>query len=154
MAIVEPERHPGHLASAIGGLAAIFRRRLSERLSHEQWVIDAGLRPHCYGVMIWIDRLEPASQKQISDQIGLDPSDMVAVVDILEHAGFAARQRDPEDRRRSSLTMTPGGRRALRRLNSISAEVQDEILAPLGARDRATFERLVQRVVEHHMSPV
>jgi len=148
---VEPEQHPGHLASAIGGLAAIFRRRLGERLSHEQWVIDAGLRPHCYGALIWVDRLEPVSQKEISDKLNLDPSDMVAVVDILEQAGFAARQRDPEDRRRYSLTLTAAGRRALRRLNLVAADVQDEILAPLGARDRATFERLVQRILAHHL---
>lgn len=150
---VETETRPGELASAIGGLAAIFRRGLGERLSHEQWVIDAGLRPHCYGALIWVDRLEPVSQKEISDKLNLDPSDMVAVVDILEHAGFVARQRAPDDRRRSSLRLKPAGRKALKRLNTIAAEVQDEILAPLGARDRATFERLVQRILAHHLSP-
>jgi MarR family transcriptional regulator, lower aerobic nicotinate degradation pathway regulator len=146
-------RRPGQLASAITTLAVISRRLFKERLAEESWVAQAGLRAPCYSVLTWIDRLEPVSQKRISDQIAFDPSDIVAVVDILERAGFVARRRDPDDRRRYSLGLTPAGREALRRLDAIALEVQDAVLAPLDAPERATFEHLVHVVIDYHTDP-
>ena len=106
---------------SVAGLASISRRLFKERLSHEPWVAEAGLRPPSYGVMSYVARLEPVSQKQISDLMGVDPSDMVSVIDILERAGFIARDRDADDRRRYSLNLTTAGRNALRRLDRIAA---------------------------------
>jgi DNA-binding MarR family transcriptional regulator len=150
--VVLPEtpRRPGQLASAITTLSVMSRRLLKERLSKEPWVAAAGLRAPCYTVLTWIDQLEPVSQKRVSDQIGHDPSDIVAVVDILERAGWVARARDPEDRRRYSLGLTPAGRNALARLDRIALEVQDAILAPLDPSERATFERLIHVVIDKH----
>ena len=149
----EAARRPGQLASAITTLAVISRRLFKERLAEEQWVAEAGLRAPCYSVLTWIDRLEPVSQKRVSDQIAFDPSDIVAVVDILERAGFVARRRDPDDRRRYSLGLTPAGRDALHRLDAIALDVQDAVLAPLDAPQRATFEHLVHVVIDHHTDP-
>jgi MarR family transcriptional regulator, lower aerobic nicotinate degradation pathway regulator len=136
--------------TAIAGLATVMRREFRERLVTEDWVTRVGLRPNSYGVLTWIDRLEPVSQKQISDQIGLDPSDLVAVMDVLEQAGFVARQRDQDDRRRYSLTLTADGRRALRRLDVIAADAEDAALAPLDAAERVAFEGFVRRIIDHH----
>jgi MarR family transcriptional regulator, lower aerobic nicotinate degradation pathway regulator len=137
--------------TAINGLASISRRLFRERLANEEWVARAGLRAPCYGAMTWINRLEPVSQKRVSDELGLDPSDVVAVVDILERAGFVARRRDAEDRRRYSLTLTPAGRRALRRLDAIAADAEDAALAALDPTERAEFEELVRRIISHHV---
>jgi DNA-binding MarR family transcriptional regulator len=146
----EAPRRPGQLASAITTLSLISRRLFKERLAAEPWVAEAGLRAPCYSVLTWIDRLEPVSQKRVSDQIAFDPSDIVTVVDILERAGFVARRRDPDDRRRYMLALTPDGRDALHRLDVIALDVQDALLAPLGVRDRATFERLMHIVIDHN----
>src|SRR6266511_1278239 len=144
----------GELASAISVLAAVSKRLLRQHLASQDWVAEAGLRPPCLGVLTWVRRLEPASQKQISDRLGLDPSDMVAVVDLLERAGFVSRVRNPDDRRRYALTVTPAGLAALRRLEAVAAAVQAELLSPLDEVSRATFERLVQQIVTHHASIV
>jgi DNA-binding MarR family transcriptional regulator len=150
----EATRRPGELASAITTLSLISRRLFKERLAREPWVAEAKLRAPCYSVLTWIDQLQPVSQKRVSDQIAHDPSDIVTVVDILERAGFVARRRDPEDRRRYSLALTRAGRNALHRLDVIASEVQDAVLAPLDARERATFEHLVHVVIDHHMKPL
>lgn len=137
------------LTSSLRGLAALTRRLFARRLAGEPWVAETGLRPPCHGVLTWIERLEPVSQKQISDRLGLDPSDLVPVVDILERAGFVSRSRDPQDRRRYSLTLTPLGRRRLRRLDTIAAEVEGELLAPLDAAERTALRQLVERILDH-----
>lgn len=147
-----PQPAPERVTSLLGGLGSITRRLFSRRLAQEAWVAKAGLRPPSYGVLIWIERLEPVSQKQISDRLGVDPSDLVAVVDLLEGAGFVTRSRDPHDRRRYSLTLTPLGRKQLRRFDAIAAEVEDELLAPLDDEERQAFRRLVRRVIDHQMN--
>jgi DNA-binding MarR family transcriptional regulator len=146
-----PEQVRVGLPTQIAALAAVSRRLFKERMKSEQWAIDAGLRAPSYAVLICLDRLGPISQKRVADEIATDPSDLVAVIDILEHAGFVGRERDTNDRRRYSLTLTPAGRTALARLDEVAAEVQEETLAPLDAGERATFERFVQRVLAHHV---
>jgi MarR family transcriptional regulator, lower aerobic nicotinate degradation pathway regulator len=132
--------------TAIAGLANLSRRLFRERLAGQSWVAEAGLKQGCYGAMTWINRLEPVSQKRVATELGRDPSDIVEVVDILERAGFVARERDTRDRRRYSLRLTPKGRGALARLDAIAADVEDEALGALNPRERAQFEQLVRRV--------
>ncbi len=140
---------PVRLVALLGALGASGRKLFARRLGQEDWVATAGLRPPSYGVLMAIERLGPVSQKQISDQMGLDPSDLVPVVDILEGAGFLVRSRDPQDRRRYSLTLTPAGRKTLSRFDTVAAEVEEELLTPLDGEERATLRRLVERVLEH-----
>jgi DNA-binding MarR family transcriptional regulator len=144
-----PEREVP-MSLTIGSLSVIHRRVFSERLRGEPWIAAAGLRPGCYAVLSSIGALQPTSQAQVSADRNLDPSDVVGIVDILERAGFVIRDRDTADRRKYSLTLTPEGETALERLNVIAAQVQDAIFDPLNARDRATFERLLRRLVQRH----
>jgi len=148
---VPPPRSPSAAtAMAVAALGGISRRMLRHRIMNEPWAVDAGLRPPCLGVLAVIDQQEPVSQRQISDRLRLDPSDVVSVVDLLERVGFVSRGRSTDDRRRYALTLTTAGRRALRRLEALAEEAQHELLAPLDEADRATFERLVRQVVAHH----
>lgn len=137
------------LMALIGALGATGRRLFHRRLTQEDWVAEAGLRPPSYGVLLVIERMGPVSQKQISDQMALDPSDLVAVIDTLEQAGLLTRSRDPQDRRRYSLTLTALGRKRLRRLDAIAAEVEEELLAPLDEDERQALCQLISRVLEH-----
>ena len=140
---------PVRLIALIGALGASGRRLFARRLTGEKWVTEAGLRPPSYGVLMTIDRLGPVSQKQISDQMGHDPSDLVPVIDSLERAGFLVRSRDPQDRRRYSLTLTAAGRRTLARFDAVAAEVEEDLLVPLDPDERQALRDLVQRVLEH-----
>jgi DNA-binding MarR family transcriptional regulator len=140
---------PVRLIALLGALGASGRKLFARRLASEDWVAQAGLRPPSYGVLMAIGRLGPVSQKQISDQMALDPSDLVGVIDILEAAGFLVRSRDPQDRRRYSLTLTAAGRKALARFDAVAAEVEEELLAPLDDDERQAFRGLVERVLAH-----
>lgn len=142
------------LPTQIAALAALMRRLFRERMKSEQWAADVSLRAPSYTVLICVDRLGPISQKGVADEIATDPSDLVAVIDVLERAGFVGRERDTDDRRRYSLTLTPAGRTALARLNEIAAEVEQQVLAPLDASERTQFEQLVRRVLAHHSGTI
>lgn len=111
---------------------------------------DAGLRRHHYSLLAALDDGGPASQAELSRRTGIDRSDMVAAVNELAEADAVERTPDPADGRRNVVTLTAAGRRRLRQLDRLLAAVQDDILAPLSAKDRAQFVALLTRLVDHH----
>jgi DNA-binding MarR family transcriptional regulator len=131
-------------------LAAITRRAIGERMANESWAHEAGFRPGCVGVLRVVAAREPVSQREVSEALLLDPSDLVTLVDILEGAGLVERRRDPTDRRRYALEVTPRGQLAVVRLREINRETNEELLAPLDERERAQLAELIGRVVRHH----
>ena len=129
-------------------LNVVARRAFAERMATEQWAIDAGMRPGCFGVLRVVAASdEPLSQRELSDRIGIDPSDVVGLVDLLEDAGYVARRRDEADRRRYALALTDAGWEAVARFDAVAAEVTDEVLGPLDAAERAELERLIRLVL-------
>lgn len=134
-------------------MAQLNRRATAERMARETWALEAGFRPGCIGVLRVLAARAAVSQREVSDELLLDPSDVVSLVDILERAGMVERRRDPADRRRYALQLTGAGRRAVRRLTEISQQINAELLAPLGPAEREQLAALLARVVQHHTAP-
>jgi DNA-binding MarR family transcriptional regulator len=97
-----------------------------------------------------LDEAGPASQAELSRRTTIDRSIMVATVNELAGAGLVERTPDPTDRRRNVVTLTAAGRRRLRKLDRLLTGVQDDLLAPLSAEERAQLVHLLTRVVDHH----
>ncbi len=91
----------------------------------------------------------PHVQRQLAARLTIDRSDMVKLIDDLVAAGLVERARDVADRRRVTVTVSPAGRALLDRLQADAAAVQEEILAPLNARERARLAALLTRVHDH-----
>jgi MarR family transcriptional regulator, lower aerobic nicotinate degradation pathway regulator len=141
-------RSTGYLLAKLGALA---RRRVSERLVAEDLGIPLSqYRLPCLSVLHCLAEFEPISQREICRRLGMDGSDVVALLDDLEGAGYVVRRRDPRDRRRHAVTLTPDGHRALRRLDEVAAQVEDAVLAPLSAEEREVLHRLLLRALAHH----
>lgn len=70
---------------------------------------------------------QPLSQRELSELLIIDASDMVRLVDSLEKHHWVTRDRDPNDRRRQIITPTKKGMKA-------HALLAEEVLA---AEDRA-----------------
>jgi DNA-binding MarR family transcriptional regulator len=135
------------MSGRIFKVALLTRRAMRERLTDEAWIADIGFRPPCIGVLRTVAHRQPVSQREVSDQLDIDPSDTVAAVDILERAGFVTRERDPKDRRRHALTVTTDGQRAADRFAVITAEAEETLLAPLTDDERQTLQRLLDKIV-------
>jgi DNA-binding MarR family transcriptional regulator len=102
-----------------------------------------GVRKAHFTVLVALDEHGPASQAELGRRLWIDRSDMVAVLNELEQAGYVERARDEHDRRRNVVRLTAAGSRALERLNVRADAAQDALLAALSAEERRELERLL-----------
>ena len=73
---------------------------------------------------------------------------MVAALNDLTARDLVSRFPDPTDARRNIVTLTAAGAEHLEVLDSLLGEVQDELLAPLSAPERAELVRLLARMLD------
>jgi DNA-binding MarR family transcriptional regulator len=72
----------------------------------------------------------------------------------LEAAGWAERRRDPMDRRRHTVELTAGGRKALTRSERALDGLEEDVLGALSPEERATLRELLARAVADVPAPV
>ncbi|NKZ05397.1 MarR family winged helix-turn-helix transcriptional regulator [Actinomadura latina] len=103
-----------------------------------------------FAVLAALDDAGPASQRDLGARLRIDPGDLVEVAGRLADAGLVRRERDPSDRRRYVVELTPEGRAELDEVTRGAAAVDAEFLAPLPEGDRAAFERIVRVLLARH----
>ena len=88
-------------------------------------------------------------QAEMCELLGMDANNLVLLLNSLEVAeGHVQRRRDPADRRRHLVELTPAGRRALgKRAERAQESIEDEVLATLSAEERATLHELLSRAL-------
>jgi DNA-binding MarR family transcriptional regulator len=89
-----------------------------------------------------------ASQAELSRRTGIDPSDVVAIVNDLVSRRLVTRERDSRDARRNVVTPTRAGRAELARLGAVITEIQERFLAPLNDSERRQLQRILTKLAE------
>ncbi|MQY39761.1 hypothetical protein SRB17_77880 [Streptomyces sp. RB17] len=90
--------------------------------------------------------LQPVAQADLGRSVGLDPKDLVGVLNDLQSAGHVVRAPDPRDRRKNAVSLTDDGARLLVRCEKAAREANDELLAPLSTTERDQFMGLLIRI--------
>jgi DNA-binding MarR family transcriptional regulator len=106
----------------------------------------AGARGYHYRMLAALEDLGPASQATVGRRAEMDRSDVVAALNELEADGLVERAPDPEDGRRKIVTITAAGRRRLKKLDGVVGSVQEQLLEPLSAAERAQLTSLLGRI--------
>jgi DNA-binding MarR family transcriptional regulator len=105
------------------------------------------LTPALFALLNLIGAREGAIQQQLGSALGIDRSTMVSLIDQLESAGLGTRRPSATDRRAREVSITPKGRRLLRRARGLISQVQDEVLAGLTAEERHQLLTLLRRAL-------
>lgn len=98
-----------------------------------------------YAILSILETDGPGSQAELARLLGKVPAMVVPAIDGLEERGFVARERDPDDRRRTRVVLTPTGRRALARGHAIADETVGAILPGLARAELRQLHQLLQR---------
>ncbi|HHT31659.1 MAG TPA: winged helix-turn-helix transcriptional regulator [Corynebacterium sp.] len=123
------------MPEAVTSTAAWAIQRLDARLRD---AIEGVLAEHAADVALtvrgyWLLEAigaEPAhSQRELCDLLGIDRSDMVRLVDVLEEAGLVERVRDTSDRRRQLIGPTTAGAGLRESIREGIAEAEARVFA-------------------------
>ena len=119
------------------------RRRLTDALTAH------GLRLWHLTIMAMLDDAGPLSKGELAARLDMNQSDLTRTVTDLDAAGYVECARDPSDRRRIEVALTPAGRCASAQLNTAVSSTEADLLAPLTDEERARFTSLLRRVHVH-----
>jgi DNA-binding MarR family transcriptional regulator len=131
------EAAPEVLSSRLGYLLKHAHQRLVAEGSRA--LAPYGIDGRELAVLAVIGAHEGLSQHEAASRLSIDRTTMVGILDALEAKSLVSRQRDPQDRRRNTVTLTPAGADRLRAGESARAEVERRFLAPLPEPDAACF---------------
>jgi DNA-binding MarR family transcriptional regulator len=135
---VDLDQQPGHLIRRLHQIAVgVFVQEASA----------SGVTPVQYAALQVVHQQPGIDQRTLARTIALDASTTGGVVDRLEARGWLERRMSPEDRRTRQLVLTAEGEQGLADTIPAMQRTQEQILAPLTARQRADFMRLLQVLV-------
>jgi DNA-binding MarR family transcriptional regulator len=86
-------------------------------------------------------------QQGLGQMLMLDPNNCVLLLNDLDEAGYVERRRDPMDRRRHIVQITPAGLRALGEAEAKLENLEDEVLGTLTKDERAELHGLLVKAL-------
>jgi DNA-binding MarR family transcriptional regulator len=111
---------------------------------------ETGLHPYHHAVLLVLDEGSRETQGSIADALGYDHGQLVGLMDELEERELVERKRDPNDRRRHLVRLTPDGKKTVKRLRTLSRQLENDFLAPLDEEERAALHVLLLRLAQTH----
>lgn len=91
---------------------------------------------------------EGCLQQELGATLMVDPNNCVLLLNDLDEHGFVERRRDPKDRRRHIVVITPAGTTALAKAEAKLEELEGEVLANLDPTEREQLRDLLLRAMD------
>ena len=100
--------------------------------------------------LITLDHLRDSDsclQQTLGQTLMLDPNNCVLLLNDLDERGYVERRRDPADRRRHIVEITPAGVEALEQAERNLETLEDEVLGNLSQAERAQLHGLLAKAM-------
>ena len=140
-------------AGTAGHAMLIFRlaRVTGYRLTRALAALE--MRTNEFAVLHHLFQAGPLSQQELGGALRINPSNLVGLLDTLEADGLILRPRDPADRRRHLVGLTPAGHKRLAQAKRAVAQAEHELLAPLDPDERELLHGFLERLAGHSCGP-
>jgi DNA-binding MarR family transcriptional regulator len=131
-----------------GQIQFLTARARSRGTSHANALLKAelGLKVSHFSVLSVAANGTNPTQRELSEFLDLDPSQVVALVDVLEKRGLVERLTDPKDRRSRMIAVTDEGHRVEQRGYELTEASDREVLAGLTTAEREQLRELLTRI--------
>jgi DNA-binding MarR family transcriptional regulator len=148
---VSPRKNPANENVDFGPLAnwVGFHLRLAQTASFQAFVQEARaveLSPGRFATLLLIGRNPGISQTALAAANGRDKSTLTPILEDLERRGFILREKMKTDRRSYQLTLTDAGKKMLDQLMVCAKRHDDNLDRIIGAKDRAKFIKILQKI--------
>ena len=127
------------------GALLVIAARTGQELARRR-LAPMGLTVQMCGVLIRLGE-GPLSQHELGEQLGIDRTTVVELIDDLERKGVVHRRRNPADRRSYLLTLTPKGKTFQKRATEAFDGAADEFFGPLSRTERAAMSDMLRRMI-------
>lgn len=107
---------------------------------------ELDLKVRHYSVLSLACEQQAPTQRELSDFLVLDPSQVVALVDHLETLELVRREPDPRDRRSKIIVPTPRGRAVLSQAEVQVDQASERLQANLTAAERDNLQVLLRKL--------
>jgi DNA-binding MarR family transcriptional regulator len=87
-------------------------------------------------------------QQSLCDILHTTQNTVVAWLNELEEAGYVARIRDPDDRRKHNVAITDEGIAALDRAEAELRRIEDDVLGGLTTDERTQLRKLLAKALD------
>ena len=87
-------------------------------------------------------------QQALGETLMLDANNCVILLNGLDELGYIERRRDPADRRRHLVEITPAGVAALKEAEDKLESLEDEVLGNLNPEERAQLHGLLAKALD------
>jgi DNA-binding MarR family transcriptional regulator len=133
-----------HAPHQLGFLLARHGQIMNGRL--RQALGGCNLSPRHGAVLLRLAQTGSAGQQALIEELSIDPSTLVAILNDLESDGALERRRDPADRRRHIVEITDSGTRGVCAVEKAIAEVEADAFADLDEAETAQLRALLAKV--------
>lgn len=122
--------------------------RLMRRVNAAAKVEVIGMNLKQMAMLVALREQGELPQITLCDMMKLTQNTVVTWLNELEDYGFVQRHRDPDDRRKHNVALTPKGEVALEQAETEMRRLEDEVLAGLTADERNTLRKLMAKALE------
>ncbi|ADN01566.1 MarR family winged helix-turn-helix transcriptional regulator [Spirochaeta thermophila] len=131
------------LSSAFEDLMFLKRKVFRSLLAEE------GVYPGQPGILFHLFHHPHTDQKGIAEALGITPASATVMLRRMEQAGLITRARDPHDRRRILVSLTPDGRIKVERLKEKIGSFHRTMFSVLTPEEQEACTAIFRRIADH-----
>ncbi len=141
--------HPPADDYLLSGQVHYRLRRAHQRASSifMDMIGNSQITPTQWGALVTLRTEGALSQNQLGRLTYMDPATTQGVILRLVERHLVERQPDPQDRRRTSVSLTSSGQSLVSTLLQNATQAHNSTLAPLTPEEQATFLTLLARLM-------
>jgi DNA-binding MarR family transcriptional regulator len=126
----------------------VLRRAYQRHAAIFAEAMPEGLTPTQFAALARLNERGPCSQNLLGRLTAMDAATVKGVVDRLRDRGLIETAPDPDDRRRTVITLSDAGCALVARAEVIGAEISRRTLSTLAERERETLMRLLKKIAD------